>query len=112
MVKSRFKPWNLSISDRRALIILGDFVVAVIALVVSLVIWATVSGEWLGFSMAFFQERVDFWFYLLPVGWILLLVEAYDVHRAANLQTTIQGISSAAGVGLPPLAELPMGQDR
>jgi exopolysaccharide biosynthesis polyprenyl glycosylphosphotransferase len=100
MHNNKLDRWRLSISDRRTLLILGDFLGGVIALLIALVIWATVSGEWLGFSTAFFRERVASWFYLLPFAWILLLVEVYDVHRAANIQTTIQGVGSAAGVGL------------
>lgn len=100
MQKDRLERWRLSISDRRTLLILGDFIVSVIALAAALIIWATLSDEWFGFSIAFFRERVAFWFYLLPVAWILLLVEVYDVHRSANLQATIQGVTSAAGLGL------------
>jgi exopolysaccharide biosynthesis polyprenyl glycosylphosphotransferase len=96
----RLQRLRLSISDRRSLLILGDFIVSIAALVVALIIWATGSDEWLGFSLAFFRERVALWFYLLPIAWILLLAEVYDVNRAANMQTTIQGVASAAGMGL------------
>jgi exopolysaccharide biosynthesis polyprenyl glycosylphosphotransferase len=65
-----------------------------------LFVWASNSTEWYGFSLAFFQNRVGFWFYLLPFGWLLLLVEMYDIHRAANWQKSLQGISSAVGLGL------------
>jgi exopolysaccharide biosynthesis polyprenyl glycosylphosphotransferase len=100
MEKDRLERWRLSISDRRSLLIIGDFLVSVIALAIALITWATLSDEWLGFSIEFFQERVAFWFYLLPIAWILLLAEAYDVNRAANMQTTIQGVTSAVSMGL------------
>jgi exopolysaccharide biosynthesis polyprenyl glycosylphosphotransferase len=100
MEKDKLERWRLSINDRRTLLILGDLIVSVIALAVALIIWATLSDEWFGFSIDFFRERVAFWFYLLPLSWILLLVEAYDVHRAADLPRTLQGVSSAAGLGL------------
>jgi exopolysaccharide biosynthesis polyprenyl glycosylphosphotransferase len=82
------------------LLFLGDFVFSAIALAISLLSWATISDEWLGLTLAFFQERVAFWFYLLPLAWILLLIDLYDVHRAANWQKTFQGVTSAAILGL------------
>lgn len=100
MEKDKLERWRLSINDRRSLLILGDFMVSVIALAAALLIWATLSDEWFGFSVDFFRERVAFWFYLLPLSWILLLVEVYDVHRAADLPRTLQGVTSAAGMGL------------
>ncbi len=100
MEKHRLERWRLSISDRLYLLIIGDFLMSVIALGVALITWATASDEWFGFSIEFFQERVAFWFYLLPLAWILLLAEAYDINRASNMQTTLQGVNSAVGMGL------------
>ncbi len=42
----------------------------------------------------------DFWFYLLPVLWMLLLVELYDPHVASNGRKTMRGIALAAFIGL------------
>jgi exopolysaccharide biosynthesis polyprenyl glycosylphosphotransferase len=43
---------------------------------------------------------VQSWFYLLPLIWIGLMVEMYDIHRAARWRTTIRGVAIAALVGL------------
>jgi exopolysaccharide biosynthesis polyprenyl glycosylphosphotransferase len=51
------------------------------------------------FSLEFFRLRVQFWFYLLPVGWMLLLIEIYDLHRAANWGRTLRAIFIAGLVG-------------
>ncbi len=99
MVKDKTGGLRFSIAERRTVLILGDLVVSMLALFLSLVVWATSTGEWLGFSMAFFQERVALWFYLLPILWVLLLVETYDLTRYANWQKTAQGVASAAGMG-------------
>ena len=43
---------------------------------------------------------VPFWFYLLPIIWILLLVELYEPHVAGSGRKTTRGIAIAAFVGL------------
>ncbi len=58
------------------------------------------KDAWLQFSLNFLQERVEFWFYLLPVIWMVFLVELYDPHRARDLRQTMAGISLAALAGL------------
>lgn len=81
------------------MLFLGDFLMAVIALVVALYVWAS-AADWLGISLEFLQTRPPGWFYLLPVLWLVLLVELYDIHRAGNLGETIRGIATAALIGL------------
>lgn len=99
MVKRKLSRWQLSIGERRTLLVMGDFLVCLLALGLSLIFWATSSEEWFGFSLAFFQERVAPWIYLLPIVWLILLVEMYDIRRSTKWQKTIQGVSSAAGMG-------------
>jgi len=43
---------------------------------------------------------VPFWFYVLPIVWVLLLVELYEPHVAASGKRTTRGIAIAAFVGL------------
>jgi exopolysaccharide biosynthesis polyprenyl glycosylphosphotransferase len=43
---------------------------------------------------------VPFWFYLLPLGWLLLIVELYDAHAAVDWRRTLRGISTAALIGI------------
>ena len=50
------------------------------------------GDEWLQFSLEFLKQRPPFWFYLLPILWLILLVEIYDVHRAARWRDTLQGV--------------------
>ena len=100
MTENKREGWRLNITERRTLLVLGDFLVSVFGLVISLLTWATISNEWLGFSLAFFQERVAVWFYFLPLLWILMMVDLYNIHQASNWRSTIYGVSSRAGIGL------------
>jgi exopolysaccharide biosynthesis polyprenyl glycosylphosphotransferase len=92
-------PWQLRIGERRAVLLIGDLSVAVLSLGVALYFWAS-SERWLGVSVQFLQKRVDWWFYLLPVIWLILLVELYDVHRAGDWNKTVRGVATALVVGL------------
>lgn len=91
--------WQLRVTERRTLLILGDFIVGLAALLLSLYLWG-VSERFLGFSLEFIQKRVPAWFFLLPLVWLVLNVELYDVHRASDLRRTIAGVMSAALAGV------------
>ena len=83
----RYKRWRLHTRERRTLLVLGDFLMAVIALMVALYFWAL--GEiFHDFSVEFLLERPPAWYYLLPFFWVVLLVELYDIHRAGNINDT------------------------
>src|SRR3990172_7163512 len=91
--------WRLYNRERRTLLFLGDFLMAMIALVVALYIWAS-AADWLGISLEFLRQRPPGWFYLLPFLWLVLLVELYDIYPAGNLAETVKGIATAALIGL------------
>jgi exopolysaccharide biosynthesis polyprenyl glycosylphosphotransferase len=90
---------KLRISERRILLILGDFIMASIALFISLYTWA-VSERFIDFSVEFFQKRIPGWFFILPVLWVILMMELYDVNKAGDWISTIRGIFIAGFVGL------------
>jgi hypothetical protein len=69
-----------------------------IAVVLALYYWSHQDALF-DFSVDFILQRVPGWFFLLPFGWLVLLVDLYDVHRAGNLRETIKGISVAAIAG-------------
>lgn len=91
--------WRFRTRERRTLLLIGDFITALIALVIALYNWAS-AAEWLGFSLEFLKQRPPTWFYLLPFVWLILLVELYDIHRAGNWRTTVRGVATAAIIGL------------
>ncbi|HUF39765.1 MAG TPA: exopolysaccharide biosynthesis polyprenyl glycosylphosphotransferase [Anaerolineales bacterium] len=92
--------WRLRPIDRRPLLVLGDFTAGALALVGALYLWGVSGEEWLGFSREFLAERVQTWFYFIPFIWIGLMVEMYDIHRAARWRTTLRGVALAALIGL------------
>jgi exopolysaccharide biosynthesis polyprenyl glycosylphosphotransferase len=46
------------------------------------------------------NNLIPFWFYLLPMAWLLLMIELYEPHTASNWRKTIRGIAISAFVGL------------
>lgn len=94
-------PWQLRLGERRAVLLVGDLLVALISLGVSLYFWAS-SERWLDIPGEFLQKRVNPhpWFYLLPLIWLILLIELYDVHRAGDWGRTVRGVALAALIGL------------
>lgn len=85
--------------ERRALLLIGDVLVTLLALVIALYFWAQ-GDAWLKFSWTFLDERVPPWFAVLPVIWIILLIELYDIRRASSRSETLRGIALAAGIGM------------
>ncbi len=79
--------------------LLGDLLVGAIALGISIYFWA-IGDQWLGVSVDFIRERIPFWFFFLPLIWVLLLLELYDVQRAGNWRATIQGVGTAVIMGI------------
>jgi exopolysaccharide biosynthesis polyprenyl glycosylphosphotransferase len=97
---SETKPtWRLRPGEQRAILILGDLIMAALALLAGIYFWFA-GDAWLKkFSLEFFRLRVQFWFYMLPLAWMLLLVEIYDLHRAANWNRTLRAVMVAGLVG-------------
>lgn len=104
--------WRLKPSEQRFVLILGDLIAGYLALTVALYMWAA-GDAWLHFSLEFLKNRPENWFYFLPIIWIILLVETYDLNKAGNIKLTLRGIGIAATVAfflyliiyfaLPPL---------
>lgn len=90
-------------SEQKALIVFGDIVVAAIAFLGGVYFWAS-ADPFLEFSFEFFQRRLNWssfwWYYFLPFIWLVMLIELYDLHRAANWRKTVRGLMVVAGIGL------------
>lgn len=93
------KHWRLRPREQRTLLQSGDLLTAILALIVALYFWG-LQDPWLDLSRDFLRTRVDFWFYLLPLVWLLLLTEIHDPHRASSWAKTWRGVVTAAGIGL------------
>lgn len=91
--------WRLRTGERRTVIVIGDLLMAILALALALYFWGS-AERWLGISIEFLEQRVPVWFYLLPLLWMILLVELYDVRRAGDLGATVRGLAMATLIGL------------
>jgi len=69
------------------------------ALFLALYFWAA-GDTWMEFSLEFIIQRPPFWFFMLPVFWVILIVELYDTRRASNPKETLKGIVLAFGIYL------------
>lgn len=85
-------------SEHRAILIAGDLLMGVLSVIGGAFIYS-LGDRYLKFSLDFFRYRVPFWFYLLPLAWMFLLVDLYDVHRAASWERTTRGVTIAGFVG-------------
>ncbi|MFH2039506.1 MAG: sugar transferase [Chloroflexota bacterium] len=92
--------WRFRPSEQRTILIIGDFLIALLAVSLALYAWGTRPDEWLNFSMDFLKQRVQFWFYLLPLVWLLLMIDLYDVRNANNLDTTLRGIFTTSLISI------------
>ncbi len=91
--------WRVRPREQRTILFIGDLFVSILALFAGLYFWGQ-KYDWLKFSLDFLKQRVELWFYFLPVIWMIFLVELYDVHRAKNLRQTVGWIALAALAGL------------
>jgi exopolysaccharide biosynthesis polyprenyl glycosylphosphotransferase len=89
--------WRIQTGERRTILLVGDLIVAGLALFIALYFWAQ-KDAWIKFSWQFLTVRPPFWFYLLPFFWLLLNVELYDVRTASHRGDTIRGITIAAAI--------------
>ena len=87
--------WRVRARDKRSILVLGDLLVAVLALGLALYLWS-LRDAW---SLTFWRERVAWWYYLTPFVWLILLLNLYDPHQATNWRVTIRGIIQAALMG-------------
>lgn len=80
--------------EQTLLLVLGDFVAASFALGIALLFWAR-GDTWLGLSLEFLRERIPVWFYFLPLLWMVLMADSYDIRKAGNLKSTLKSLGIA-----------------
>ena len=95
-------------SEHRALLFIGDLMMAVASVFAAIFTWREYSRLVLladnlkpGVVERLLENiQVPIWFYLLPVAWLLLMIELYEPHVASNWRKTLRGIAIAAFVGI------------
>ena len=111
----RTTPLRLRPTEYRNILFTGDLLMAIVALFSALYAWRQYNyyvrlGELLARgvqraraedqALLFYDIEPQLWFYLLPVAWMLLLVELYEPHVASSGRRTLRGIALAAFLGL------------
>lgn len=86
--------------ERLTLMILGDVLVAILAWVFSVYFWHLdrLTLDWRLPAQAWLN--LPGWYYLLPLFWVVLLVDTYDWRTAAHWRRTARAVVFAAGAGL------------
>lgn len=90
--------WRLRPHERRALLIIGDLLMGILALIIALIFWAYADTT-MQFSTEFVR-RTPAWFFFLPLLWPFLLAGQYQEHHARSLSSTLRSIALAAIIGL------------
>lgn len=91
--------WRFRFVERRTLLMFGDLLAGVLALTSALFLWSALDA-FFKFNLLFLLEHVPTWFYFLPLVWLVLLTELYNIRRAASWAETIKTVGSAAVLGL------------
>ncbi|MDK2979919.1 MAG: hypothetical protein PWQ55_266 [Chloroflexota bacterium] len=89
--------WRITNNERRFILLIGDILASVIGLGFALYFWA-MKDQWMDFTWQFLKERPPDWYYALPVIWLVLMVEMYDIRRASRVPDTIRGIAVTAAI--------------
>jgi len=102
-------------SEQRTILLIGDLVASAGAMFLALYIWYQISlaretAFWIDKGVgpvraALFAEnnidlKIPFWFYLLPLAWLLLMVDSYEAHVASSWRKTLRAIAVAPIAGL------------
>jgi exopolysaccharide biosynthesis polyprenyl glycosylphosphotransferase len=95
---TRARRVTLRPGERRTILIIGDLLMASVALFAALYIWA--QADEFSTTLAEFLVRAPAWIYLLPVLWVILLVETYEERYAASWKRTFLGVATTALFGL------------
>jgi exopolysaccharide biosynthesis polyprenyl glycosylphosphotransferase len=114
----RTTPLRLRPNEHRAILLAGDLLMSISSLFLALYAWGQynlyifqilyndyIAQNYIPRAARQLAEAqtvfdVPFWFYILPVVWVLLLVELYEPHVAASARRTMRGIAIAAFIGL------------
>jgi len=111
----RTTPLRLRPREHRTILFVGDLLTSVVSVFAALETWRRYNfnvilnelinaGVNVAKADAQAQLRanieVPIWFYLLPIAWLILLVELYEPHVAGSGRKTTRGIAIAAFLGL------------
>ena len=111
----RTTPLRLRQTEYRNILFTGDLLMAIASVFAALYTWRQYNfyvrlqellargvqrGRAEDQALLFNNIEPQLWFYLLPILWMLLLVELYDPHVASSGRKTTRGVALAAFLGL------------
>lgn len=111
----RTTPLRLRPTEYRNILFTGDLLMAIASVFAALYTWRQYNyyvrfteliqrgvpqGRAGQQAELFNSIEPQWWFYLLPIVWMLLLVELYEPHAASSGRRTTRGIALAAFIGL------------
>jgi len=93
-------------SEQRAILLIGDFIASAAATAGAVLLWYQYSlyrliqdGVKPAVAERIIRIEVPFWFYLLPLVWVLLMIDSYEIHTASNWRKTLRAIAVAPIIG-------------
>ncbi len=93
---------GLTLSERQALLLAGDLVCVVLAILISWTVWVWIDGA-LADPIGFLRSKDAVTpFLLLGPLWFFLIFQLYDPHVAYNRERTMFGLALATGISLIP----------
>jgi exopolysaccharide biosynthesis polyprenyl glycosylphosphotransferase len=111
----RTTPLRIRSSEQRTILFFGDLLMAILSVFAAMETWrrynySVILSELVanGVNLIRAEQQaqlranieVPLWFYILPIIWMLLLVELYEPHIAGSGKMTTRGIAIAAFFGL------------
>jgi len=102
----RTTPLRLRPNEHRTILFFGDLLMAIGSVIGAIYTWIEYNRYILINVQGIKPNRVPqfvevpLWFYLLPLIWLILMVELYEPHVASSFRRTLRGIAIAAFVGL------------
>ncbi len=102
--------FRLRPNEHRLILLLSDLAASTLATFLAAYVWKQFALQNI-ISKGIDPERaerilriqgfsVPQWFYVLPLVWLLLMVELYDAHNSVSWRRTVRGIALAAFVGI------------
>lgn len=90
--------WRIRVRERKIVLFVGDVIVGYLSLFIGLYAWA--QRDWLNFNREFLWQRAPWWFYILPLFWVLMMSELYDIRKANRRKDTLRVVAQTAVINL------------
>ena len=94
-------------NEQLSILLLGDLITSATAMGAAIYFWYQYSlyrlidsGLTPGRAERLISIEIPFWFYMLPLVWLLLMVESYEPHTSGSWRKTLRAIAVAPIVGL------------